>query len=240
MLSSMSPSKLWSYARDTITWLSITSTSWQIKNEMLNLQVLLHLGHTEDYLTSKRLICVLSYSSLVSSSRILASWRHTRDFSTIDCSWNSSWLCSEWSCRRNAHIHKHKHTQSLPEEQYTSFLTSAFPPRLTWGLRNLPMSHAWIRNKLMFTFSPFVCGFNPSAVHVNIVHPVWIISPLSTINGQKTSLWFRLCNTAPVISQALGKASCKARLFHQNRFLMTDKRKKDMPQQNRPKGQHGT
>lgn len=51
------------------------------------------------YLTSKRLICVLSNSNLVSSSRILASWRLTRDFSTMDCSWNSSWLCSEWSCK---------------------------------------------------------------------------------------------------------------------------------------------
>lgn len=45
-------------------------------------------------LTSSRLTCVFSNSSLVSSSRTLASWRVTRDFSTMDCSWNSSWLWS--------------------------------------------------------------------------------------------------------------------------------------------------
>ncbi len=53
------------------------------------------------WLTSRRLLWVLSYSSLVSSSRILASWRLTSDFSTIDCSWNSSCDCREWSCQKN-------------------------------------------------------------------------------------------------------------------------------------------
>lgn len=43
-------------------------------------------------LTSRRLTWVFSNSSLVSSSRILASCLLTRDFSTIDCSRNSSWL----------------------------------------------------------------------------------------------------------------------------------------------------
>lgn len=62
------------------------------------------LDRNRNYLTSKRLIWVLSYSNLVSTSRILASCRHTRDFSTMDCSWNWSWVWSEWSWRVDTHI----------------------------------------------------------------------------------------------------------------------------------------
>lgn len=52
--------------------------------------------------TSRRLTCVRSNSSLVSSSRILASCRLTSDLSTMDCSRNSSWLCSACSCGQAA------------------------------------------------------------------------------------------------------------------------------------------
>lgn len=99
-----------------------------------------------DCLTSKRLICVLSYSNLVSSSRILASWRLTRDFSTMDCSWNSSWLCSEWSCAKDtkthtfiiataspprAHAHTQSNTQNTLNANSWSWLCC-----FKWGLEN--------------------------------------------------------------------------------------------------------
>lgn len=63
-------------------------------------------------LTSRRLIWERSYSSLVSSSRILASCLLTRDFSTIDCSWNSSWFWTDWSCVEKRHaLHFKAHQQ---------------------------------------------------------------------------------------------------------------------------------
>jgi len=82
-------------------------------------------AHAFCQLTSKRLTCVFSNSSLVSSSRILASCRLTRDLSTMDCSWNSSWLCRDVSCQTHTYrVRIHTYIEKNKSNMYSILLNS--------------------------------------------------------------------------------------------------------------------
>lgn len=160
-----------------------------------------------------RLICVLSYSSLVSSSRILASWRHTRDFSTMDCSWKSSWLCSEWSWRRHTRTHVNTNAPSLG--------TSADP--LDLSVFTLSLSHKMLRatckTKLIFTVTTFFAKRLSILGETCIQHEWWTQDELPES--------YRSHSNVPGFGN---EHAFIQSTFVPSELLMTDKKRKDTSQ----------